>query len=150
MKRSHLKPFSFRATLIDKKGKKVTKDYQLSTSKKTKFPRLEREDNSRPEEESTSSFITFEAEPLNVGLTNHEKRQLNLTQKWTDIREDVLKAYSKVSHIPGGQECVVCRQVEAVLRCEHCGPRQYYCLACGHAMHENRNYFHVLELWKVI
>ena len=38
----------------------------------------------------------------------------------------------------------------AVCRCQDCGPEQHFCLDCATSLHNNRNNFHVLELWKVI
>ncbi|KXJ21046.1 uncharacterized protein LOC110232517 [Exaiptasia diaphana] len=149
MKRSRLKPFSFKATIIDKTGKGVTKSYNLPPAKKSTFsslaPHTEREDVLP----AISGFLTFDdQEPLNFGITNYEKRQITLNKKWTDIRKTVLKSFVKDCHMPVGQECVVCGSEPAVLKCEDCGSRQFYCLICGHSLHKSRNQFHVLELWK--
>ncbi len=44
---------------------------------------------------------------------------------------------------------IECCNSSAVCRCMDCGPRQYFCMDCASALHEKRNYFNVLETFKV-
>ena len=154
MKRSRVKPFSFKATFIDSGGKKVEKSFNLTSAKRRRDDTTYQSESVRHEEEisaSSSDFIAFvdDTEATGQGLSNHEKRQLSLHQKWCDLRGSILHSFVKECRLPTDQLCVACEENAAVSRCENCGPRQYLCLVCARALHYNRNQFHVLEQWKV-
>lgn len=94
---------------------------------------------------SSSSF-----EQPSTGLTHHQKRNIQLLENWSNIRNQLQAAFIDCSFLPSESVCVICCQDVATIRCESCGPRQYMCSKCAHCLHVERNQFHLLEIRKVI
>ena len=69
---------------------------------------------------------------------------------WEKIRSMLIKAYIEDNSLGDNAMCCVCGNEEACIRCQYCGPRQYFCDTCALTVHEHRNQFHVMEKWMVI
>lgn len=78
-----------------------------------------------------------------------ERRKIAASSNWGKIRDVLLTARIEESSFPEESNCVVCRNNVASIRCENCGPRQYFCMKSTQEIHEKRNKFHVLEQWQV-
>ncbi|KXJ24435.1 hypothetical protein AC249_AIPGENE22621 [Exaiptasia diaphana] len=145
MSRKRLKPFSFDATFVDKSGKKSKKTFSLTAEPKLPTGR-------RNEKLATEIVQPFSFEELDIsgsGLSSYEKRQISNIQKWDNIRTQLFDAYVEGCCIPTDTTCVYCLQNPATLRCQYCGPKQYFCFDCANILHSARNNFHVLEKWKI-
>ncbi|XP_027035703.1 uncharacterized protein LOC113664303, partial [Pocillopora damicornis] len=82
------------------------------------------------------------------GLSSYEKRHIANIQKWDNIRRQLFDSYVEECCFLTDTTCVYCLQEPATLRCQYCGPKQYFCLECANILHSVRNHFHVLEKWK--
>lgn len=51
--------------------------------------------------------------------------------------------------MPINQLCITCGNVEALFRCQLCGPCGFYCWDCFETCHQRTNIFHVAEKWEV-
>jgi len=143
MSRKRLKPFSFDATFVDQSGKKSKKTFSLTAASKPHDPRR----NDKTEIVKPFSFEDFG--DSGSGLSSYEKRQITNIQNWEKVRRQLFDAYVEGLFIPNDTSCVYCLQKAATLRCQYCGPKQYFCLDCANILHSARNSFHVLEKWKV-
>jgi hypothetical protein len=83
--------------------------------------------------------------------TTH-KRNISNFCNWEKIRPMLLKASFEDASFPTNDApmCSVCMNKQACVRCQYCGPRQFFCEECALAFHETRNQFHVMEKWMVI
>ena len=81
------------------------------------------------------------------GLSKHHQRRVK--EESLIVRESLLKArIEEEAFSMASQTCVTCA-IPAICRCVDCGPRQYFCLDCAKMLHNERNYFHILETYKV-
>lgn len=81
-------------------------------------------------------------------LSKHHQRRLKEFNGWEEIRSSLLSARFEEEVFSSVQICVLCGK-SAVCRCTDCGPRQTFCMECAKLQHTERNYFHVLEIYKV-
>ena len=79
-----------------------------------------------------------------------KKRKINSLSNWKKIRDGLLKARVENASFREGSNCVACKAVVAIMRCEYCGPKQYFCSTCARDIHVERNKYHVLEQWQVL
>lgn len=79
-----------------------------------------------------------------------QKRNVNSYINWEKVRPLLLKAKFEDESFPNGVVCSVCSENEANIRCQHCGPRQYFCQSCAMDQHKTRNQFHVMDKWMVL
>ena len=82
-------------------------------------------------------------------LSRHHLRRVKEYSSWEVMREALLQARIEHEAFSGEADCVECQANLAVCRCQDCGPRQLFCLDCAKQLHETRNYFHCLEIFKV-
>eukprot|EP00794_Sanderia_malayensis_P012443 gene12443-13729_t len=83
----------------------------------------------------------------------YEQRKFREESCWENITERIKMAYVSQEYVPADTACVVCidqstKPRKAVCRCQDCGWQQNYCIECATATHNNKNMFHVLEIWK--
>ena len=79
------------------------------------------------------------------------QRKVSNTSNWEKIREAMLRVrISNDDFEEGTSTCVVCGDSLATIRCQYCGPKQYFCHICAENIHADRNQFHVLEQCKVL
>jgi hypothetical protein len=78
-----------------------------------------------------------------------KKRKIAYISNWEKVRDSLLTARIENACFPEESNCIVCKAEVATMRCEYCGPRQYFCLKCAQEIHAERNKFHVLEQWQV-
>ena len=78
------------------------------------------------------------------------KRKINSLSNREKIRDALLKVRVENASFPEGSNCVVCKAEMPIMRCEYCGPKQYFCSTCARDMHAQRNKYHVLEQWQVL
>ena len=83
------------------------------------------------------------------GLTKYLSRRVKEYNSWEEVRQSLLHARIEEEAFSSDTMCVECCNSLAVCRCMECGPRQYFCMDCASALHEKRNYFHVLQAFKV-
>lgn len=77
------------------------------------------------------------------------RRNLNSVLNWDKVRDQLLNANVEEEAMPASSLCSLCKEQEPSLRCQYCGPRQFFCSKCAHDLHAERNQFHIMELWKV-
>ena len=83
-------------------------------------------------------------------LSKHHLRRVKEYNSWEDIRKGLLQARIEEEAFSCETiKCVECLESLAICRCQDCGPRQMFCLDCAKQLHEKRNYFHSLEIFKV-
>ena len=84
-----------------------------------------------------------------ASVPQHQKRKVKSYENWEKIREALLRGrIEEESFAIGEERCVSCNEV-AEVRCIDCGHEQKYCIECAKKNHDQRNYFHVLERFKV-
>ncbi|KAJ7375262.1 hypothetical protein OS493_002009 [Desmophyllum pertusum] len=76
------------------------------------------------------------------------RRNLNSVLNWDKVRDQLLNANVEEEAMPASSLCSLCKEQEPSLRCQYCGPRQFFCSKCAHDLHAERNQFHIMELWK--
>ena len=104
---------------------------------------------------SDDNFFNEEATiALDNGAEDSITRKHNISNfcNWEKIRPILLKARFEDGSFPinDASMCSVCMNKQACVRCQYCGPRQFFCEECALAFHETRNQFHVMEKWMVI
>ena len=126
------------------------------------------EDDEQPQ---VSSLLQSQSAGETLPLQSaYERRRINEGDRWKGLHDDLIKARIESSSMPPNQCCVKClaesdhgKQTEetsssttdfhdvarATMRCLDCGPHQYFCRYCTETIHKDRNYFHVVEVWKV-
>ena len=88
-------------------------------------------------------------------LNEYERRLLREEGAWEKMRSRLRSSHVKQQFLPDNSPCVECTQEghaipkTAVYRCQDCGPGQFYCHDCATSLHRTRNFFHILELWRV-
>lgn len=82
-------------------------------------------------------------------LSKHHLRRVKEFNSWEGIRESLLQTRVEEEAFSCETACIECNTNTAVCRCMECGPRQFFCHDCVKLLHENRNYFHLLETYKV-
>ncbi|KAK3716896.1 hypothetical protein QZH41_017010 [Actinostola sp. cb2023] len=80
-------------------------------------------------------------------VSSHEIRRIRELKKWSGLRELLVNVAVEESCLLPGTICMHCQQTEATVRCNDCGPRQFFCLECSKSLHKTRNIFHILQLW---
>lgn len=97
-----------------------------------------------------------EEEVFDLNLNSEDsaayRRNINSRCNWEKIRLMLIKARLEDYSFPENAMCGVCAndQAEACIRCQYCGPKQFFCETCALKVHEIRNQFHVMEKWMVI
>ena len=87
-------------------------------------------------------------------VSDYERRRIKEADRWKSLQDEVVKTYVERSVMPPNQCCVKCcedgkPEVDAIMRCVHCGPWQFFCTDCAETLHRTRNQFHIVEVWKV-
>ena len=125
----------------------------------------------RTEVVSNRYLQTFEEEYDNVGsdetdplvmdeehpehsVSSYEKRRRREADHWESLQDDLTKTYIEGSAMKPNQCCIKCIEdgrpnMLATMRCSDCGPNQFYCSDCAESLHKTRNFFHIVEVWKV-
>lgn len=145
-KKPRLKPLSLDVTFLSRKGNRKE---QISLAVKPDNSVTSCVPKDKRDLPSTSSTKCFDVEePQQTGLSYYEKRRISEHLNWSAIRKGLVECYIQECCLPTESVCVVCKET-AVAKCSFCGPRQYFCHTCALAEHDSRNYFHVMDLWKV-
>lgn len=88
-------------------------------------------------------------------VTQYKLKKIREESGWEKSRERLQRAFVWQQYLPEGTPCCACGDHgrspanEAVCRCCDCGWEQWLCLECATMLHNKRNMFHVLEIWKV-
>ena len=102
--------------------------------------------------QTTAADSAFDKEHLSSEYSARKRRE---ESSWEAARDGLQRAFVAQQFLPHNKMCCACEVFKrplkmAVCRCQDCGPEQHFCLDCATSLHNNRNHFHVLELWKVI
>ena len=127
---------------------KINKFCRTTTSSEPRSPVIE--DNL--EEPSCDPDCSYEVEINSEkpsGLSKHHLRRVKEYNSWEGIRESLLQTRVEEEAFSCETVCIECNTNYAVCRCVECGPRQFFCHDCAKLVHEKRNYFHLLETYKV-
>ena len=81
-------------------------------------------------------------------VSGYARKQQRAAKHWSEITNEMLTAVIESECVSDEQLCTRCTQDPATFRCLKCGAGALYCEACVAAVHNNRNYFHVVEQWK--
>ena len=65
-----------------------------------------------------------------IAITSNQ-REIASSSNWAKIRDALLTARIGDAAFPENSICVVCNESMASVRCEYCGPRQYFCFKCA-------------------
>ncbi|RMX52982.1 hypothetical protein pdam_00025094, partial [Pocillopora damicornis] len=95
-------------------------------------------ENEQPEIVEPFSFEEFSES--GSGLSSYEKRHIANIQKWDNIRRQLFDSYVEECCFLTDTTCVYCLQEPATLRCQYCGPKQYFCLECANILHIIKEY----------
>lgn len=143
MKRQRFKPSKVHSTILGLGGRK---------NRKITVPLTVQRDPAEPSTASDGHDNFDVSENMDDELKAPSKsdvfRKANSYVNWTNLRPKLLSAFVDSLAIPVGALCLECQEA-AVARCKECGPNQILCRPCAGKVHENRNQFHVLELWQV-
>ncbi|XP_028409444.1 uncharacterized protein LOC114532053 [Dendronephthya gigantea] len=82
------------------------------------------------------------------GLSRYHLRRVKEYHSWEDVRGSFLQARIEEEAFCDESICIECYNNFAVCRCVDCGPRQLFCINCAKTIHEQRNVFHLLEIFK--
>lgn len=146
---------------VSTSGEKATKSISLKVPCKTVNIDNSRSSSSNAEDTwltSTSEYgpnAVFTEEHLHINnqsehsstVSKHQIRRVKGYESWKRIRESLLYGRIEEEGFVNEETCA-CDGV-AEVRCIDCGHEQYYCIDCAKKAHEGRNYFHVLERFKV-
>ena len=96
-------------------------------------------------------FVPGEADQSS---NEYQGRKIKEETGWEKVRDTLRKAYVKQQFLDNNAVCVQCLESspeprKAVCRCLDCGWHELLCVECATENHSRRNFFHVLELWKV-
>ena len=146
-----MKQAKIKATILTPKGRKKI-DIPLSI----KRPLLVDRDGHGERSSYESHANADDAEKLHFDhgstfcdLREREKRRIASGCRWDAVKGQLVGGTVSQFVLPSNIACCCCKNCLAVVRCEECGPRQYFCLNCCKTLHSSRNYFHVPELWEV-
>ena len=89
--------------------------------------------------------------------SRYERRKVKEGEWWKALQDELVKTYIENSAMLPQQICVKCVEDGrpestlpiAEIRCLDCAPNQYFCHYCAEKLHQTRNLFHVVEVWKV-
>ena len=104
--------------------------------------------------DETDPMIMDEEQPEH-SVSSYEKRRRREADHWESLQDDLTKTYIEVSAMkPCNQYCIKCIEdgrpyMLATMRCSDCGLNQFYCSDCAESLHKTRNFFHIVEVWKV-
>lgn len=153
-------------------GKTRTKKIALRVQRNFRSICAEKEENSQDNEghddfAGTSRQITPDTHDNNSepgredghdeikNLNEYERRLLREEGAWEKMRSKLRSSHVKQQYLSEDFPCRECTQEgraipkAAVYRCQDCGPGQFYCHDCATSLHGTRNFFHILEVWRV-
>lgn len=148
-----MKKLKLSLTTITEDGKTVTEPLPL-VSPHFKPTSGESHGPSHTQQEQAVDFhVNTQNAFLDVG--DLQAGRLRTGNPWKEVRAKLREAYytSRVPQIPVGcSECGVMLENNFV-KCEDCGPREYFCFRCCMKIHDGkmcqRNLFHKPKQWKV-
>ena len=82
--------------------------------------------------------------------TQYERRREKQYYSWENIRKSLLNGRVEEEAFFPEEVCCECEINNVEIRCFECGLNQHFCIACANKIHEKKNYFHVLEKFKVV
>ena len=145
-RRSSLKPLSLKIDFLGKKGKRK-ENISLAVRNSKKIKEEKACGSSTSNDDRQQDLDVFEDDYSQ--RATYESRKLTAYQKWTDLRQNLIKTAVSECCIPPDVVCCICHNDIAVIRCTFCGPQQFFCHSCAIELHSYRNYFHVMDFWKV-
>ena len=78
---------------------------------------------------------------------SYTRRKTRAAEKWSEVRAGIERILLWQHSLNENTLCFQCIST-AVVRCQQCGP-YVYCVECANLLHENRNFHHSTEIWKV-
>lgn len=158
---NRFKPCKVRVHCVSTSGRKTTKNINLKVSSLTKqtvgiglfsesvshsSSKYGPHGHSQSQEQETKQ--DFEQGQPDVA-TRYQIRREREYENWKQIREALLNGCIEEEAFFPEQKCRECGIALAEVRCIDCGYDQHFCIGCAKRTHEERNYFHVLERFKV-
>ena len=75
------------------------------------------------------------------------KRMQSVEAIWENSRSAIFAAVLKSHAVPDSEEdCLMCQENRAVVRCRHCGPTALLCNSCDETTHETKP-LHDRDIW---
>jgi len=143
------KPVTLKAKFIDRKGSrniKIPLNLNVGSARSRSAPaNLANSASSDVSLSDRVDQVIFQEDTV----SSHEIRRIRELKKWSGLRELLVNVAVEESCLLPGTICMHCQQTEATVRCNDCGPRQFFCLECSKSLHKTRNIFHILQLWTV-
>ena len=78
---------------------------------------------------------------------SYTQRKTKAAEKWGEVRSGIEETLLQQHCLNENTLCFQCDS-KASVRCQECGP-YFYCVECTNKLHENRNFHHCPEIWKV-
>lgn len=152
------KSCKIRVHTVTTSGKRTARNVNLKVSCQTKRTTrigLHDEIVSSPSSWPSSEHVheaQLESDPLRQdepSVSSYQKRREREYESWQEIRKSLLYGRIEEEAFSNDDKCRECGVEFAEIRCVDCGHDQHLCISCAKKTHQERNYFHVLERFKV-
>ena len=162
-----VKPYSLAVKTYTAPGKLSRQNIRLSSSR----PYISPQENSlrgngdlpNNSWDFETSYVLDDSENMDENQeeqntrSRYERRKVKEGECWKALQDELVKTYIENSAMLPQQICAKCVedvQPESTLpiaeiRCLDCGPNQFFFHHCAEKLHQTRNLFHVVEVWKV-
>ena len=108
------------------------------------------EDKDIPEEKDDATYyegIDYHDDSLPAG-DSYYKRKKKAAENWEEVRAGVQKIILHRHLVNKDSVCFHCKQNAGVVLCHQCSPYMH-CMDCSNEFHQNKNFHHSPEIWKV-
>lgn len=142
------RPCKLKVRSVSTSNKKTTKKISLKVSSNLRESRAVSLSTGAAEERATELDFPDIGNYEPLSNTRYQTRREKEFESWKEIRESLLTSRIEEEFLTEIY-CCSCGMTYAEFRCLECGQEQYLCQGCANSTHETRNYFHVLEKFKV-
>lgn len=150
--RKRFKPCKIKVVSVSTFGKKRARSINLQGSTAEVVRQHISSDEATWIPSGNISLLESDGEELDQSDTNplskHHTRRIREYEEWEKIRATLLECRYEEDCFVEGLICCQC-DAFAEIRCKDCGHDALYCYNCAQTSHSGRNYFHVLETFKV-
>ena len=133
-----LKPVCLNVKNIGRDGKKTA----VSIPLKVDFgrqPEKSTQENNKEIDSPEGQDVPLHDVENQLCTSQQQNHVLSTSGNWEKVRGKKLNSYIEEQQLPDNVICVNCQEGIATIRCEYCGPHQYFCNGCARALHGSRN-----------
>ena len=109
------------------------------------------EEKDLPEQNDDATLceeINYNDDSLPAG-DSYNQRKRKAAEKWEEVRASIQKIILNRHSANEGTICFHCKHNPGIVRCHQCSPYMY-CMDCSNLFHDNLNFHHCPEIWKVL